>query len=338
MKVIRPIHSDDLDRFEEIVFQSSIGITSLPKDRQQLARHIEESKRAFAESLQNPHHYLYLFVLEDLKTKRLIGTCGIRAKTGVNYPIHSYRVQTLKSDRPIDHIPESHRILLALQRRDGPTEVCGLFLDPHARKASLGYLLSYSRFLFMASHPHRFQENVIAEMRGVFDEDNQNPFWNFVGRTFYDVGYDEAVKTRLESPELIPGLIAQYPIYIDLLPKEVQEVIGKTHPHTEAALNLLLRIGFAPTDEVDIFDAGPKLIAPAAEVTPFKSSSVHPILATQDNLPEEPWIIANTSLDYRACVGHLKKTPGGIVLEDKTCRALNLNVGDDVRVFSLAAD
>jgi len=129
--------------------------------------------------------------------------------------------------------------------------------------------------------------------------------------------------------------VAKFPIYIDLLPKEVQEVIGKTHPHTEAALNLLLKIGFSITDEVDIFDAGPKIIAPLKHLSPIEKSQALPVLNVSSDLPEDPWIIGNTKLDYRACVGHATISPAGVLLEIKTLDALEVEPGDHVRLYQL---
>ncbi len=44
------------------------------------------------------------------------------------------------------------------------------------------------------------------------------------------------------------------------------EVIGKTHPHTEAALHLLEEIGVKKTRSIDIIDAGPNLEAATKEI------------------------------------------------------------------------
>ncbi|MFH7127688.1 arginine N-succinyltransferase [Klebsiella pneumoniae] len=55
--------------------------------------------------------------------------------------------------------------------------MCTLFLDPQWRKEGNGYLLSKSRFLFMAAFRERFNEKVVAEMRGVIDEQGYSPFW-----------------------------------------------------------------------------------------------------------------------------------------------------------------
>ncbi len=49
------------------------------------------------------------------------------------------------------------------------------------------------------------------------------------------------------------------PIYINLLSKEAQAVIGQVHDNTKPALKLLEREGFCCRDYVDIFDGARQL-------------------------------------------------------------------------------
>jgi len=324
MKIIRPIRPDDYEGFEKLAFYSTVGITSLPKDPKLLHGKISQSMEAFDEKKVDPHHHLYIFVMEDLETKAILGTCGIRARTAIDEPLISYRIE----DDPI-------QVLCPIEHHDGPSEVCGLFLNPEFRKSHLGHLLSYSRFLFMASHPSRFTEIVFAEMRGYFDENNECVFWNGVGRHFHDVDFLKVNDQRIRSKEFIRDILPKYPIYSDLLPQEVQNVIGKTHPHTEPALNLLLKIGFSMTDEVDVIDAGPKIVAPLNELIPVKESEVKPVSNISADLPEGRWIIANTKIDYRASVGQLQETADGVAVQENMLQALEIETGDHVRYFKL---
>ena len=78
---------------------------------------------------------------------------------------------------------------------DGPTEIGSLFLLPEYRGQKRGRLLSLSRFAFMAAHPKRFAEDVIAEMRGVMSEDGQCPFWEAIGKHFFRHGLSSGRST-----------------------------------------------------------------------------------------------------------------------------------------------
>lgn len=68
----------------------------------------------------------------------------------------------------------------------GSSELCTLFLDPEWRKEGNGYLLSKSRFMFMAAFRDKFNDKVVAEMRGVIDEHGYSPFWQSLGKRFFD--------------------------------------------------------------------------------------------------------------------------------------------------------
>jgi arginine N-succinyltransferase len=335
MKVIRPIKAEDHEALERMAFTSSMGIRSLPKDSEQLYEKILMSQKAFKEEMQTPHSHLYIFVLEDLITGAIEGTSGIKAKTAVEEPEYTYRIETVDNSCTTANVPQTLDILKAQIHRNGPTEICGLYLLPHSRMSHLGKLLSYCRFLFIADHPSRFDDTVIAEMRGYFDKEGQNPFWTQVGRHFYDVPFEEALERQSHTTTFIPDILPKFPIYLDLLPREVRSVIGKTHPHTEPALNLLIQSGFSLTNEVDIFDGGPKIWAPMEKVTTIQKSRTATVSDLPSELEEGNWIIANTSLNFRATSAGIRLNEKGITIDKKTAEALGVAIGDTVRYVSI---
>lgn len=335
MKVIRPIRLEDHKSFVNMAFQTSMGITSLPKDPDKLFDKILQSQQAFDEKKLDPHHHLYIFVLEDLETGKLLGTSGIKAKTAVTEPAYCYRIETIDNTSLMRHVPKTLKILKSFEIRNGPTEICGLYLSPEYRSSDFGYLLSYSRFLFIASYPRRFDDTVVAEMRGFFDEKGENPFWSWVGRHFYDVDYEFAIQRQSLTTSFIPDILPKFPIYVDLLPHNVQQTLGKTHEHTIPALKLLFNIGFSLTNEVDVFDAGPKVSAPVKEITLIANSHIDKVCGQSDKVPEKEWLISNTLLNFRCCVGKLESTPEGVILHPDTAKALELQEGHSVRYAEL---
>ena len=44
----------------------------------------------------------------------------------------------------------------------------------------------------MAEHPERFSETVIAEMRGVSDDDGRSPFWDWLEEHFFSMDFPTA--------------------------------------------------------------------------------------------------------------------------------------------------
>jgi len=89
------------------------------------------------------------------------------------------------------------------------------------------------------------------------------------------------------------------------------------------------------TDEVDVIDAGPKIVAPLNELIPVKESEVKPVSNISADLPEGRWIIANTKIDYRASVGQLQETADGVAVQENMLQALEIETGDHVRYFKL---
>ena len=59
-----------------------------------------------------------------------------------------------------------------------------MFLRDGYRKNNNGKLLSKARFMFINQHKERFAETVIAEMRGVSNENGESPFWQWLEEHF----------------------------------------------------------------------------------------------------------------------------------------------------------
>src|SRR5258706_12997159 len=96
MLVIRPIALSDLGPLESLTALTGYGLTTLPRDAALLKRRIRSSIRGFEKLTDDdrPRGETYLFVLEDLSTGKIAGTCGIIAKVGGFDPFYAYRVET----------------------------------------------------------------------------------------------------------------------------------------------------------------------------------------------------------------------------------------------------
>jgi arginine N-succinyltransferase len=184
MYIIRPITLDDLTPLVELTRLTGFGLTTLPNDERLLKRRIKESLRGF-ENLADedpPIGETYLFVMEHLPTKQICGTCGIVSKVGGFEPFYAYRIETSIHQSEALHVRKEIQMLHLVEMHSGPCEIGSLFLSPDHRGGGNGRLLSLSRFLFMANYPAYFDPMVIAEMRGVLDQQGHSPFWDAVGR------------------------------------------------------------------------------------------------------------------------------------------------------------
>ncbi|MEW6530358.1 MAG: arginine N-succinyltransferase [Thermodesulfobacteriota bacterium] len=332
MVIIRPIAETDLDALVELAHMADFGLTSLPKDRDLLEIRIADSLRAFQIPPRAPGGELYIFVMEDLEAGRVVGTSCIVSKVGGFQPFYAYRIENIVHESITLGVRKEVRILHLVTEHSGPCEIGGLFLAPEYRKHGNGRLLSLFRFLYMALHHERFESLVIAEMRGVVDEKGHSPFWEALGRHFFDMDFPKADYLSVKDKRFIAELMPACPIYISILPEEAQEVIGKVHPDTQPALKMLEDEGFSSSGMVDIFEAGPVVVARPHEIRIVKErrlASVGEI--TEEDIESERYLITNTAHNFRACMGSLEVTSGGDArIRDHVTDALHVREGDQV--------
>ena len=337
MVIIRPITPDDLDQLEHLATQVGFGLTTLPKDRELLKKRILRSHESFQKAATQPAGEAYLWVMEDLANGNLVGTSGIVSKVGGFDPFYAYKIKTSVHESKMLNVHKEIKVLHLVQEHSGPCDIGSLFLTPEYRKDGNGRLLSLSRFLFMAEHRSFFEPQVIAEMRGIVDEQGRSPFWEALGRHFFEIEYPTADYLSMVNKKFIADLMPTHPIYIPLLPQAAQDVIGRVHKNTEPALHMLETEGFKPNGMVDIFEAGPILACARDEIRTVRESRRATVIQiTDDPIESPPYVIGTTSLNFRACQGPLTVDPrGGVGLNHITAMALGVKTGDPVRFASM---
>jgi arginine N-succinyltransferase len=337
MHVIRPVRMEDLDRLLELAELTSFGLTTLPKDRGLLEKRVKASVRGFQHlDDDEPTGQTYLFVIEETEQRQVVGTAGIVSKVGGFEPFYSYRIETSIHESPTLGVRKEIPVLHLVEEHDGPCEIGSLFLHPGHRHGGNGRVLSLSRFLFLAEFPRLFDAHVIAEMRGVIDDRGQSPFWDGVGKHFFDLDFPKADYLSIVNKEFIGDLMPRYPIYIPLLPAEAQAVIGEVHELTRPARKLLESEGFLFHEHVDIFEAGPMLHCLRNEIRSVRESLTATVAAVADTLSgETEFLIANRQQEYRACRGVVQETREGVELTGEVAEALQVGIGDPVRYVPL---
>ncbi|RAP38308.1 arginine N-succinyltransferase [Candidatus Marinamargulisbacteria bacterium SCGC AAA071-K20] len=330
--VFRPACLSDLDQIYDMAMEAEVGMTSLPKDKATMFKKIEQSVRSFEKTVTKPSDESYFFVLENTKSKRLLGICNILASVGVDEPFFSYQVQYIPKESRLMGIKKNIPVLKLTITRNGPSEIGGLYLRKKYRKKGVGRFLSMSRFLYMSSFPHRFKKTVIAEMRGVSSHKTGAPFWNYLGKTFFELSFSEADLYSAKSKGFIHELMPRYPIYVDLLPQKIKEVIAKTHKQTTPALHLLNNEGFKFAGAVDIFDAGPKIAACTKDLRIVKESTLASLNSyTVKSESKSLLLVANQSeFDFRvACTKFLsgKKT---CQLSQEVASLIHCEIGESI--------
>ncbi len=336
MMIIRPVQMDDIEELFSLAAKTGSGLTTLPNNKSYLEKKIQSSQKAFNQPDGELNDDCYLLVLEDTETNKVVGTSGIISAVGNNRPFYTYKVNTTVHYSTSLDIYQKSEFLTLTNDFTNHSELCSLFLSPDFRGGRNGTLLSKSRFSLIANHTQRFSSHIIAEMRGYSDENGRSPFWEAVGRHFFGMDFEIADKTNGEgNQQFIAELIPHHPIYINLLSKDAQAVIGAVHPHTKPALKILQREGLAYNNYVDIFDAGPTISCAIDRVKSISNSFLSQVNIS-DNQPQEGTyaIIANTKLkDYRACVTLIEKQLSNIQINQQLADELLIEQDDQVRVI-----
>jgi len=341
MFIIRPIQENDFQDLQKLASEAK-GLTTLPNNRKILEEKIYESLKAFGPHVRRPSGESYLFVLEDLKEKKIIGTSGIISKTGGFEPFYTYQIRDEIYESKVLNIHRKIETLHLIKSHNGPSEICGLFLDPNCRNHGLGKLLSLSRFLFMKLFAQRFDETLISELRGVINTQGKSPFWECVGKHFFNIDFYTAdFLSGTGNKQFIEDLMPDYPIYIPMLPHEVQNVIGQVHQKTIPARKLLEDQGFVYQKEVDIFDAGPTVMAKVSSIKTVNQSRLSRVTVVDHftkNQKTFDAILSNTELDFRATRTSIQHTTNDeIVVDRDTAKALRIDTGHNVLFYPVSS-
>lgn len=338
MMLFRSARNADLEAIHLLAEQSGIGMTTLPKNKELLKKRLNWSSKSYKKTVNKPGDEYYLFVLEDLTDKKIIGTSAIEAKTGYAIPFYSYKISRRTRICTTLNIRSEYEVLSLVNDNQGKTELCTLFLNPEYRRNNNGLLLSKARFLFMAQHPSRFALTVIAEMRGISDEQGCSPFWSNVGEHFFHMPFEEADRLTLATnKQFIADLMPRNPIYLKLLSSEAQAAVGNPHQSTLPAMNILLNEGFRFNNYVDIFDAGPTIESPLSQIKTIALSRVMTIKNISDEVSSNEYLLANTQINFRATIDFalIHNEDNSCIISKKTAELLEVKQGDTLRVAPL---
>lgn len=338
MLVLRTVQLTDLPQLQRLARESLVGVTSLPDDSARLRDRILDSCTSLQQNVESPGPQNYFFVLEDLTNRRLVGCSEIVATAGFREPFYSLRNRHFTSASRELNIEHGVPALSLCQDLNGHTLLRGFHIDAALVRTAYSELLSRARLLFIAAHAQRFADVVISEIVGFSTEDGHSPFWDAVGKHFFDLPYVEAERLcGLESRTFLAHLMPQYPIYVPMLPQAAQDCIGRIHPEGQEAFDILEREGFETSSYVDLFDGGPTLHARTGDIRSIAQSQAAPVKADSSIDARGRYLVSNDSLEhYRAIVAELDYRAGQpVVLDSRMCEALRVTEGSTVRVIAL---
>lgn len=325
---IRPASNEDFPGLYELAKLTGGGFTNLPPDRGALVEKLIASGKAFSPSGSGGD--CFVFVLENVATGQIRGTCQVFSRIGVDHHFYSYRIDTLsRTSLDIGRTFEAP-VLHLCHDFDGCSEVGGLFLHPDERAGGMGSLLARSRYLFIRSHRERFADRVVAELRGVIDESGGSRFWDAIAGLFFGMSFQQADSFNAQhGTRFIFELMPDVPILVDMLPKSARDVMGQPHPNGKAAMRMLELEGFESGRYIDIFDGGPTMSVETDRIRTVRESSEFVFAGSDEGAGQDKLLATGELLDFRACHGRLKPLPDGTAsLDPGSAELLGLEPGD----------
>jgi arginine N-succinyltransferase len=332
---IRQSYREDVEQV--LAVAEHLDTVNLPADRPHIEGILDRSEKSFAGELAVPDRE-FVFVLEDLAKKRIIGTSIIYAQHGTKRAPHIFfRVE---DDERYSYTLDKyfvHQTLRIGYNYSGPTEIGGLILLPEYRRnpESLGKSLSYVRFLFIRMHREWFRNEVLSELLPPLEPDGTSRLWEVLGRKFTGLSYQEADLLSKDNKEFINALFPDDPIHTELLPEDVQQLIGKVGPETKAVESMLRRIGFDYAGQIDPFDGGPHFVAKTDDIAIVSGAREVEIRTVGDADGERPWAMiavetANARPKFRAIGARVIPLDGVVGITDETRRRLGIEDGHKV--------
>jgi len=343
MLVVRSATPADLDALLLLSAQTGHGMTTMPADRTVWQERLAANSASFHQPVNPAQQQTYFFVLEDTNEQKIVGTSALYNNVGVDRPFYSYKISKVTTASTELAITLHLQVLHLVNDFTGCTEIGSLFLLPEYRQSGIGQFLARSRFMLLADFPERFSDVVFAELRGWIDETGKSPFWEFLGRKFFGLSFENAdLISAVNGSQFISDLMPKYPIYVNLLSESARDVISKPNDGAVAAMKILDRENFQRTQYVDIFDAGPAMQCQADRIKTVmdsqicRVSDVADLPTLQSQKREDQYILSNQNLtDYRMMLQTVVRSGDEVIINRQTAEHLKVDTGSSIRIIKL---
>jgi arginine N-succinyltransferase len=337
MWLVRPVGPEDLNDVLALAESREVHVSStLPASQDLLVARLALARNSFLNADRSGSHR-FLFALEDTDTGRLKGVAGIDARAGNGQPFYNYRRDALIHashelgvSRRVDVLYPSHALT-------DLSQLCSFVIATGLADGDAIELLSRARVLFIADHRESFTSELIAELPGAQSADGAVPFWDSLGRHFFDMDFATADHySATHSKTFIAELMPHNPIYVSLLSEAAREAVGQCHRLSGPTCDLLKREGLAATDYVDIFDGGPVLKAHTNRLRTLVTSHRVELHGEESNQGDLCLIAGGQGENFRCTLAPVSTSlQGAARVRPGVWQTLGLSPGDPVRIAAL---
>ena len=337
--LIRPVSHEDIEQLTDLAKQ--FNLLNLPGDKKVIAEKVDRSERSFSGELPKEKTE-YLFVIEDIEEKLVVGSSLVLAKHGNEEVPHSFfkimKRDHFSQDLGIGFI---HQVLRFQLDFDGPTEIGGLLVDKTYRRRpeKLGKQISLVRFLYMGMFRDEFESRVLCELTPPLGDGGRSEFWEALGRRFTGLPYQEADLISQRNKEFISSLFPEEDIYLALLDSRARVDLGRVGQETRAAQHLLESIGFEYLHEVDPFDGGPHYGADVDKITVVQNTREVKLVEQGDRAQFAGGALVGTRRDgeFRAVWSAIEKRgDGSVALPAPAMNSLQVSEGESISISEIA--
>jgi arginine N-succinyltransferase len=160
------------------------------------------------------------------------------------------------------------------------------------------------------------------------------------------MSYPEAERiSEGRSRSLIADLMPRTPVYVGLLPPTAQMSIGQLHPVGQLPFEILFREGFEADIYVDVFDAGPTVVAHLDQIATVRAARSLVTMgagAGRGQRAEEGGVwhlmAAGDRGSFRACLGRVAFDGASLPSDHEAALRLQVRAGDGIDVAPLRLD
>jgi arginine N-succinyltransferase len=328
---------DDLPQLEALAQRDNHRVHTLPQEWAALERLVGESVASFGAPVPPPLSAgaRYTFVLQAADGT-LAGTASLLAQAGSGASFLSFRQDMMQQLSPDPAVHNDVATLMLCSDLSGYSQLAG-YHAPGPLGRTDKSLLACARLMYAALAPQRFAGKFFASLPGQLDSGERSPFWDAVGRHFFQMDFlhAEALLEGGRNQPLIVGLMPHYPLYLALLPEAARRVVGTADPCARDALSILRSEGFEAYDYVDLCDGGPVLQASAHALRSHASALRRRVAHRTTASPAAglPYLVCNArTSSFRAIAVHAD--PLGqqqfINLTPEQAGLLEVDASDDV--------
>ncbi len=334
----RPIWETDLDQLEQLSHELEPGNAgAFHTHRDGLQQIIQESMASFTQDVQTPGPEIYVFVLEDMIHRRLMGMIKLTALANRGNLFYSYQIQSLCQISVKLQVNKTLPTLHLVSNYTDASSMSSLVLFPRYRKKGMARLLLVALHLYPTEFPQRFPKRMIGEIRGCYDSSGCSVFWKHVVQHFIkDMDYPTYLQLLSDGMETeILGLLPRGPIYISLLSAEVRQVIGKPHADSRGVIQNIKAMGFSYQEHVGYSSAAPIYECNISRIQPIEQSREAVIEILASTVSGRGYLISNqrAGFDFAVTVGKVCwLSPQSIGIEEGVGQILKLQAGDRVRM------